>query len=90
MNISYNPNVSLSRLLRLGHRLKSLCLLALVVFAILLAGCSDSSGSSEAQTGQTKSDAVSGDSVQLTSSDVVNTAIQDSADVLPDVLADLQ
>lgn len=90
MNISHNPNVTVSRLLRLGHVLKSLHVLTLVVFAILIAGCNDSSGSNESQTDQTTSAAVSGDAVQLTSIDAVNTAIQDSADVLPDVFADLQ
>ena len=88
--MSHNQNVSLSRLLRLGLGLKSLCLLTLVVFAILIAGCSDSSGSSETETGQAKSDAGSGDSVQVSFDVGINTAIKDSADVLPDVFADLQ
>lgn len=91
MNKSHNTNVTLSQLLRLIYRLKSLGLLAFVAIALLITGCNnDSSGSSTAQNGQNEAETNSSDSAQLTSIDEVNTAIKNSVGVLPDVLGDLQ
>jgi len=90
MNISHNPNVTASRLLRFGYGLKSLCLPALVVLALLITGCNDSSGSSATEAVQAEGDADTGNSVQLTSREAVNTGLQDITNVLPDVLDDLQ
>lgn len=91
MNKSHNTNVTVSLLLKLGQGFKLLSLLALVAIALLITGCNnDSSGSSATQNGQSEADTGSGDSVQLTSIDEVNTAIRDSVGVLPDVLGDLQ
>lgn len=93
MNICHSQNTNASKLPSLVRQLKTLSLIAFTAMAILIAGCKDSSGSSSnsgaTQTNAPDTDAGSSDSLQLSANDGIDTASQDRANVLPDVLGDI-